>query len=213
MPRRAPPAKANITGVLGASQTGKGMYCRARLRASRAPLKLVWSPLEAPIGNDRYAELLQAPRIEGSIPRLCDALTGGARAVVYVPVQAKLEEQFALFCQIARRCRRACVLVEELSHVTSASWAPPDWSLLSTAGAHAEIELIGTAQRPTMIDKAFIGNCTEARCYRLFFEEDARTLGRALQVPWSDIMNLPDLHYFHRVIRERKTLPGVQRIN
>jgi hypothetical protein len=190
------------------------MYCRERLRRpSRGRPVLVWSPLEHPIGNDRYAELLGAPRLEGSIPRLCDALTGGARAVVYVPAPAQLAEQFALFCKIARRLRGARVLVEELSHVTTASWAPPDWKALSTAGAHQGLELIGTAQRPTMIDKAFLGNCTEIRCYRLFYEEDARALGRALQRPWQEVMNLPDLHYIHRVIRERKTAAGVQKVS
>ena len=65
------------------------------------------------------------------------------------------------FCRVVAECKRARVLVEELMHVTSPSWAPPAWSALSTAGAHDHLELIGTAQRPTMIDKNFVGNCTD----------------------------------------------------
>lgn len=208
-----PPLSANITGVLGSSQTGKGQYCKARLKKPHRGLTLVWSVLEA---TDRYAPFLGAHLVNGSIPELVRLVSSKPRprAIVYAPALDDFKKQFDWFCRIvaAPECRGARVLVEELSRVTRASWAPQSWKNLSTAGAHQGLELIATAQRPTHIDKDFIGNCTEIRCYRLFFEEDARSLGRALQVPYTEIQNLQKLHFFHRVIEDRRTVPGVQAV-
>lgn len=192
--KRAP---CNITGVIGASQTGKGLYCHARLSVPYSGLTLVWSPLEHPNGNDRYADVLKASRAS-SIPALVDAIKGGARAVVYVPGDDDYATQFDRFCRVVKAVPRARVLVEELSRVTTPSWAPASWQNLSTAGAHSGLELIGTAQAPTMIDKAFLGNCTEIRCYRVNEESHARTMQGKMGVPWETLMNLPDRHYWHR---------------
>jgi len=207
--------------VLGASQTGKGMYCKQRLSIPHDGITLVWSWLEA---TDRYHQFLEAhgnPLSVMTIPRLCELVAAQWRCLVYVPdkmPRGKLSDrehvaaQFAFFCRVVAECKHARVLVEELKHVTTPSWAPPAWSALSTAGAHDHLELIATAQRPTMIDKDFIGNCTEVRSYRLNYEEDARSTGRFLRVPYTDLMDLPDLHYLHRVVRDRATAPGVQQI-
>ncbi len=195
--KRAP---CNITGVIGASQTGKGLYCHARLSAPYDGVTLVWSPLEHPNGNDRYTDVLKATRAS-SIPALVDLIKRGDRAVVYVPSiedDGSYGKQFDRFCRVVRALARCRVLVEELSRVTTASWAPPSWQNLSTAGAHAGLELIGTAQAPTMIDKAFLGNCTEIRCYRVNEESHARTMQGKMGVPWATLMNLPDRHYWHR---------------
>ena len=203
------------------------MYCKARLRAPHAGLTLVWSWLEA---TDRYADFLGCPAVR-KITALCDRVAafgaGGEavpvndRAIVYIPDKMPtrtltdrehVAQQFAFFCRIVSECKRARVVVEELKHVTSPSWAPPAWSSLSTAGAHDHLELIATAQRPTMIDKDFIANCSEVRCYRCAYEEDARSMGRFLRVPFEELIDLPTLHYRHRIIEERSTLAGMQEI-
>jgi hypothetical protein len=193
------------------------MYCKARLRVPHDGLTLVWSWLEK---TDQYAPFLGALSAR-TIPALCEAVAAGARSIVYVPDKSPrrtlsdrehVAAQFAFFCRVVAECRRARVLVEELMHVTSPSWSPPRWGDLSTAGAHDHLELIATAQRPTMIDKAFIANCTAIRCYRLVYEEDARTLGRLLRVPYTDLMDLPRFCYRHRVIEDRETVSGVQEI-
>lgn len=183
------------------------------MRAPHRGLTLVWSPLES---TDRYCAWLAkcgaSPILCSTIPALVDQVKAGARALVFAPALDHLPKQFDLFCRVAWECQGARVVVEELSRVTGPSWAPPAWSNLSTAGAHRRLELIATAQRPTMIDKNFLGNCTEIRCYRLLYEEDARALGRLLRVPHVDLMDLADLHYSHRVVRERLTSAGVQAI-
>lgn len=213
-PRPPPPpsleraAAANITAVLGASQTGKGMYCRERLRRPHAGVTAVWSFLEK---TDHYADFLGAPSC-ADIVALCKLLAGGARAVVYTPLPDRLADQFDYFCRIVAELPRARVLVEELSRVTLPHWAPPHWRNLSTAGAHAHLELIATAQSPSQIDKSFLGNASELRCYRLLWEGDARRLGSVLRVPHAELMDLPRFHYRHRVIEERVTRPGVQAV-
>jgi hypothetical protein len=189
------------------------MYCKARLLVAHAGLTLVWSPLEK---TDRYAVLLHAPTCS-DIPRLVDLIQGGARAVVYAPPLAPAEliaKHFDFFCRVvaAEELRGVRVLIEELSRVTSASWAPPAWRNLSTAGAHAHLELIATAQQPSMIDKAFIGNATQIRCYRLVWEMDARRMAQVLRLPYAELMDLSRFHFRHRVVEDRVTVPGVQAI-
>ena len=198
---------ANIIGVIGASGTGKGLYCKERLRASAsAPLTLIWSPLEQ---TDRYAALLSA-KLTGSIPALVDAIRGGSRCVVYVPKPDQVAEQFELFCRIVWECESCRALVEEVGRVTSPGYAPTHWRNLTTAGRHRRIELIATAQRPAHIDKDFVGNCTEVRCFRVNYEEDARAMARVLRVPFDTLMDLPDLHYIHRNLSERVNVTGTQ---
>ena len=203
-------APANITGVIGASQTGKGVYCKARLRTpTRGPV-VIWSPLERT--ND-FAGFIHGVTVTG-IPALVRELSRDPAArVVYVPAPEKISLQFDYFCRVVAELNGARVVVDELSRVTSPSWAPYHWKNLSTAGAHDRLELIGTAQQPSMIDKAFLSNCTEIRCYRLVWEEDARRMASLLQVPWLDLANLPDFHYRHRVIRECRTELGIQELD
>lgn len=201
--------KASIVALIGASGTGKGQAAKARLNAPWAGRTLIWSPLEQ---TDRYAAWIGARVILGSIPALVGAIRSGARGVVYVPGPVKVAAQFDLFCRIAWECEGARVLVEELSRVTSPSYAPQSWQNLSTAGRHRKLELIGTAQRPAQIDKDFLGNCTLIRCYRLNYENDAKAVASVLRVAWADLMDLPDLHYLERHIAARENVAGVQEI-
>jgi hypothetical protein len=195
--------------VIGASGTGKGVYVKDRLngRLDGRPL-LVWSPLEA---TDRYAATFNGIIVR-SIAGLCTRVRGRAPVIVFAPsLRPKmLKQQFDLFCRTAWLTRRAIVLVEELSRVTSASYAPASWQNLSTAGRHQGLTVIGTAQRPAMIDKDFLGNCTELHAGRVNYESDARALAAVFHLPHSYFLELPDLHYVHRYMRELRNERGVQ---
>jgi len=108
------------------------------------------------------------------------------------------------------------VLVEELSQVTMASWSPPAWRKLSTAGRHKGMKLIGTAQRPASIDKDFLGNCTEIRCYRVNYDNDAKVMADSLNLktiyergpmdvtvavkPHEQIRTLPKYEFFTKTL-------------
>jgi hypothetical protein len=103
----------------------------------------------------------------------------------------------------------AAVIVEELSRVTTASYAPPSWKNLSTAGRHQGLTLVGACQRPSQVDKDFFGNCTEIRCFRVNYENDAKTMAQVLRVKPGDLLELPDLHYIHRMLATRENSTGI----
>jgi hypothetical protein len=113
------------------------------------------------------------------------AVQAGRKAIVYVPSgdDKAVKRQFDFFCRIVWELVGATVLVEELSRVTMPSWSPPAWRNLSTAGRHQGLTIIGVSQRPAQIDKDFLGNCTEVRCYRVNYDNDAKVMADTLGLP------------------------------
>ena len=203
--------KADIIAVIGASGTGKSSYIKGEL-LKRYKRLLIWSPLEK---TDQYAAFCDGT-ITSKITEFIALVKAGAKAIVFVPTgnDGDVKRQFDLFCRVVWEVENCHCLVEELSRVTMASWAPPAWRNLSTAGRHQGITLIGVTQRPAKIDKDFLGNCTEVRCYRLNYDVDAKVLadtmriqtsydpvqgGRAKSVKgYERIRDLPDFHFFHK---------------
>lgn len=199
---------ASIIAVIGASGMGKGLYVKELLAKRGARKVLVWSILEP---TDQYATLLKCQAVD-SIPGLVKAVKAKAKAIVYAPARSiDLKKQFDLFCRVAWELKGWIIVVEELSRVTMASWAPPAWKDLSTAGRHQGLLLIATAQRPSQVDKDFFGNCTEVRCYRVNYENDAKAMGSFLREPWAQLLELPDQQYIHRLVADRKNVTGTQK--
>lgn len=198
--------KARIIAVVGASGTGKGRYIKTELLPLFAAPVVVWSALER---SDNYAAILRVPATE-SLAEVIAAWRAG-RSAVYVPPQNPklIADAFSLFCRAAWCMTGAVVLVEELSRVTSPSYAPPAWRDLSTAGRHQGITLIGTAQRPAQVDKDFMGNATEIRCFRVNYENDARVMANVLREPWAQMMELPDFHFIERNLSSRTNARGI----
>lgn len=204
--------KAQIIAVIGASGTGKSSYIKGEL-LKRYKRLLIWSPLEK---TDNYAAFCGGTVVTGKISELVAQIKAGTKAIVYVPTgkDVNVKNQFDLFCRCVWEIEGAHVLVEELSRVTMASWAPPAWKNLSTAGRHQGLTIIGTSQRPANIDKDFLGNCTEIRCYRVNYDADAKVMadslglqaeyvsapgGKTVQVkPMTMLRKLPNFHYFHK---------------
>lgn len=204
--------KAKIVAVIGASGTGKSSYIKGELLKKYSRL-LVWSPLEK---TDNYAEFCGGTVVRGKITEFIAQLKAGTKAVVYVPTGNGADEkrQFDLFCRCVWEIEGAHVLVEELSRVTMPSFAPPAWKNLSTGGRHQGLTIIGVSQRPANIDKDFLGNCTEIRCYRLNYGTDAKVMADSLRMestyvqgpggrtvrrkPEMVLRELPDFHFFHK---------------
>lgn len=191
---------ACVVGVVGSPLTGKGLFAHDWLtRSPGARHRLVWSPVEA---TDNYAGLLGC-RPLSSIPALVDQLKAGSRAAVFFPSPERddMLRQFDHFCRVAWAVPGARVLVEELSRVTSASWSPPAWRNICTAGSHRGLEVMGTIQRAARADKDFFDACTELRVYRLNRSDDAMSM--AAELPGdraqlaAEIQGLPDRHYLH----------------
>lgn len=141
--------------VLAASEMGKGVWLKARLR-ELAPARLViWDT------NDEYEKAArQVPTLAG----LVAAISAPAFAVRYVPRSRKdkdLRAEFEAFCLIAYAARESVIVVEELADVTSPSYAPPAWRKLNTRGRHHQgLTLYWCSQSPAFIDKASLGNAT-----------------------------------------------------
>lgn len=202
---------AHIVAVIGASGTGKSSYIKGELLKRQKKI-LVWSPLEL---TDNYGALIGGQVFTGRISDMVKAIKAGEKKLVCVPTgkDTDVKKQFDMFCRIAWELEGWCVLVEELSRVTMPSWAPPAWKNLSTAGRHRGLTIIGTSQRPAQIDKDFLGNCTEIRCYRVNYDADAKVMADALGLradyrqgargaekvkPMDQIRELPKFHFFHK---------------
>ncbi|SFU99596.1 hypothetical protein [Pseudoduganella namucuonensis] len=205
--------KADIVAVIGASGTGKSSYIKGEL-LKKFPRLLVWSPLEE---TDDYAGFSGGVVVRGKISELVAQVQAGTKAIVYVPTgdAAAVKLQFDRFCRIAWEMEPATkLLVEELSGVTMPSWSPPAWRKLSTAGRHRGLTIIGVAQRPANIDKDFMGNCTEVRCYRVNYDNDAKVMADVLRLQTAyatgdtgktvakkgmdQLRELPNFHFFHK---------------
>ena len=203
--------KASIIAVIGASGTGKSSYIKGELLKKYSRL-IIWSPLEK---TDNYAGFCGGIVVNGKITELIAVIKEGAKEVVFVPVgsDAQIKKQFDLFCRVVWELEGATVLVEELSRVTMASWSPPAWKNLSTAGRHQGLKIIGTSQRPATIDKDFLGNCTEIRCYRVNYDNDAKVMADSLGLQpdyrmvdkktvavkaAQQLRELPTFHFFHK---------------
>jgi hypothetical protein len=215
--------KADIHGVMGASGTGKSSYIKRELLKKYKRL-IVWSPLEK---TDQYAQFCGGT-VTSKITELVALVKAKTKAIVYVPSGSgtDVKKQFDLFCRVVWELENTTVLVEELSHVTMPSWAPPAWKKLSTGGRHQGLTIIGVSQRPANIDKDFLGNCTEIRCYRMNYENDAVVMAKSLRLeaafeageggqavkvkPEARVMDLPDFHYFHKN-RTEKYYRGVNK--
>ncbi|RZS56717.1 hypothetical protein [Sphaerotilus mobilis] len=165
-----------IEGYIGASGSGKGVSITRRL-AELAPARLViWDP------RDEYGRHAPATGSLGELVRQVRAAgPSGPVRTRYVPGGAlALGEAFALVCLLVFEAGGLVFVAEELSDVTTASHAPPAWRRLITQGRHKGLHVIGAAQRPTLIDKTFLGNCTRVRCFILGYDADRRAMAREL---------------------------------
>jgi hypothetical protein len=142
--------------VLAASEMGKGVWLKARLRKLRPRRLLIWDT------NDEYDGIAQAV---GSLAELLRAITTRAAfALRYVPrskTDKELRAEFELWCSIVYQAAQSVIVVEELADVTSPSHAPPAWRKLNTRGRHHQgLTLYWCSQSPALVDKASLGNAT-----------------------------------------------------
>lgn len=197
---------AAIVAVVGASGNGKGIFIKAELRAlPRRAAVLVWSPLEA---TDGYAAVIGGVCVD-SVHALVEAVKAGQRRIVFVPSSGENRAQFDRFCRVAWELEGWVIVVEELSRVTTPSWAPPAWKNLSTAGRHRGIRIYGAMQRPAQCDKDFLGNASEIRCYAVNWKSDVKTMADVMHEPPETIRNLPKFHFIHRVMETKTNRRGV----
>lgn len=186
--------QASIVAILGGSGSGKSTSLKHLIKTSKPPRLLVWDFMR------EYGEFGQV--FIGEILPLVhqvEAKHHGKFACVFQPKGNKkqIAAQFDIFCQLAYEAGDCVVVVEELKHVTSPSYAPQPWALISTTGRHKGLRVIGTSQRPASIDKDFLGNCTHIRAGRFAYPEDGKIVASAMRIRADEIPNAP-LEYIER---------------
>lgn len=177
--------KPKIEAYVGASGSGKGVSIGRRLKELKPKRLLIWDP------RDEYAK--QAPRFTSlaALVRAWAAAGAGPIKARYVPgADMALDKAFAVVCNLAFEAKNLCFLAEELSDVTTAGHAPAAWRRVITQGRHQALHVMAAAQRPALIDKTLLGNCTYIRCFTLRFLADRIAMARALDVDESRIAAL-----------------------
>lgn len=178
-------SKPRIEAYIGASGSGKGVSINARLRELRPARLLVWDP------RGEYGDHARAVTPEQAL-QLVAAAAGGKPFRLRIVHDGKTapDAAFGWLCKLAFRAGDLALVAEELSDVTTASRAPPAWRQCITQGRHQRLHIIGAAQRPALIDKTFLGNCTLVRCFTLRYADDRRAMAKALDVPEADVAAL-----------------------
>lgn len=174
--------KPKIEAYIGASGSGKGVSITRRLAELNPPRLLIWDPRnEYSKAAQRYEKLSS---LVGAFKR---AGAGTIKARLVPGSTVDLAAAFGLVCDLAFTAGDLVLLAEELSDVTTATHAPAAWRRCVTQGRHRSLHVIGAAQRPALIDKTFLGNCTYLRCFTLRYDDDRRTMAKALDVPQAQI--------------------------
>ena len=169
-------ARAQAEAYIGMTGSGKGVSIARRMAQVKPPRLLIWDP------RDEYAD--HAARFD-SLPLLIAAF----RKAGPKPIKARFvsngrvkpADAFGVVCTLAFEAGHMMFLAEELAEVTNPSWAPPPWRKCLIQGRHRGLHVIGATQRPALIDKTFMGNCTVVRCFMLGYAEDEQTMARELR--------------------------------
>lgn len=197
--------QASIAAVMGASGSGKSLFVKGELKRIKPPRLMVWD------FKREYSEFGQVVTSLSEVLRLADA----ARfRVVFQPSHdtSTAKSQFDVFCRIAYAAKRLTFIGEELAFVTSPSYAPPGWSMLTLAGRSEGLVIYGASQRPAAIDKNFFGNASVIRTGRLNFKNDIKVLSDVLQVPPQQVQALAPLQYIARDMNSGRLTSGTVKL-
>lgn len=168
-----------IEAYIGASGSGKGVSLNARLRELAPRRLLIWDPRDE---YDKHAPKFSSLRALAQ--HVAAAGAGPFRARFVAGDGVKLRPAFGFCCKLAFDAGNLAFLAEELSDVTGASPSatPDEWRKVITQGRHQALTVLGAAQRPALIDKTLLGNCTLIRCFTLRYREDRRAMAQAMDV-------------------------------
>lgn len=200
--------EARIWGVLAASGSGKGLWIKQELRRLKPARLVIWDyKLE-------YGEF--APTLVQSVEQLRQLMIkakGGPLRVRYkckagTSVKQTMAE-FEAVCRLVQAWRNCTFLAEELSNVTTPSWAPAAWREMTTGGRHEGVHIIGVAQNPALIDKTFLSNCTMIHVGPLREHRHRQAVARSMDVPIQKITALQKFHWIERDFDAKTTREGV----
>lgn len=207
--------KPRIEAYIGASGSGKGVSINRRLAELQPARLLIWDPR-----NEYGKHARPVSSLSALVADVKKAGKGGFR-IRFVPAgSVDLAEAFGLVCRVAFAAQNLVLVAEELSDVTRPSWAPPAWRRINTQGRHAGLHVIGAAQRPALIDKTFLANCTRVRVFQLGYDEDMKVMAKEVRAPMEalaalvteDVDGGADIRYLEYERRTRELISGSIRI-
>lgn len=179
--------KAQIEAYIGSTGSGKGVSIKVRLVGLCDLPLIIWDP------RDEYGAQAVKVTAAGLVEAGRKIKAGQGRGVRVRFVhdgKSNIAKAFAMVCDVAFRAGNCVFMAEELSDVTTASLAPPEWKRCITQGRHQGLVILGAAQRPALIDKTFLGNCTYIRCFMLRYAADRKAMAEAMDVDPSIIQDL-----------------------
>ncbi len=151
---------AAFVAVIGSTGSGKSHFVKAVLEA-KPPRVMIWDAMReynhaGKVIKEKTADLVAQLRKVGR----------GDFALVYQPKkesESVMREQFAIFCKAALAVGDVLLVIEELALVTKAGYSPPGWLEVVTGGRHYGVKVVGTSQRPALLDNLFFSKCTNLR--------------------------------------------------
>lgn len=175
--------RPDLRAYIGSTGSGKGVSVREHLKATKPERLVVWDPLHEYGGFGRSVS---------SVAELCQALKGQRFAVCFNPGPdvTTYADKFDLVCRAVFAAGNCTFLVEELSQVTRASWAPQSWRNVTKRGRHQGLRVIACTQRPADTDKDFFGGLTYCRVFQLRFRADRAVMADLLDVPLAEVSAL-----------------------
>lgn len=200
--------EAQIWGVMAASGSGKGLWIKQELRRLKPARLVIWDyKLEyeefAPLLVQSTEELRQAMLKAGSGPlRVRYKCKRGTD-------EKQVKREFEAVCRLVQAWQKCVFLAEELSNVTSASWAPAAWREMTTGGRHEAVHIIGVAQNPALIDKTFLSNCSLIHVGPLRQHAHRQAVARSMDVPLEDLTALQKFEWIERDFDTKTTRKGI----
>lgn len=175
--------RPDLRAYIGSTGSGKGVSVREHLKATKPARFVAWDPLSEYGGFGRVVR---------TIPELCAALKAERFAVCFNPGPDvdQYAAKFDLVCRAVFAAGRCTFLVEELSQVTRASWAPQAWRQITKRGRHQGLRVIGCTQRPADSDKDFLSGVTYVRCFGLRWKSDRQVMAEVLDVSLAEVSAL-----------------------
>lgn len=198
--------KPLTVAAFGARGSGKTAWCKQWIAKHGGRRVMVWDYKH----DHGLAEVGTAYASWAAFVAACRQKSFIARYLV--SPEHDPHEQFAAFCELAWREGNLLMFVDELPEVTKANKAPAEWRKCvnvgrSYANGTKALSILGAGQRPTEVDKSFLGNCDIVHTGRLGFVNDAKLFAGMWGIKPAELTNLPDLHW----VEKRADSPEVAR--
>lgn len=199
--------EARIIGVMAASGSGKGLWIKDLLKREKPPRLVIWDY------KDEYkdAAKLLVHSLESVRKSMIKAGAGplGIRYKCKPGTTTKqTQAEFEGLCRLVQAWGDCCFLAEELSNVTTPSWAPAAWREMSTGGRHEKVFIIGVAQNPALIDKTFLSNCTVIHVGPLREYRHRQAVARSMDLPVTKITDLVKFQFIERDNDTKQVIEG-----